>query len=158
MITWSNPNALLPDQPISWILRTLRSYLIIAVSAIALAFGLISLGAGGLYLYQHLAPVSPSLSQPPGQVEGTGTSAGELDRSQHSSTVSPSVSKPPIGVGTIDREGLGTMVILIVMIILFGAATYFTGRYGKAGYTAYATGFVVVCITLAFLKEFGIFG
>ena len=34
----------------------------------------------------------------------------------------------PIGVGTIDRiEGGGTMVVLIAMVILFAAATYFTG-------------------------------
>jgi hypothetical protein len=67
----------------------------------------------------------------------------------------------PVGVGTIDRieGGGGTMVILIAMIILFGAATYFTGRlYGRAGYIACAVGFAVVCITLAFLGGLGIFG
>ena len=37
----------------------------------------------------------------------------------------------PIGTGSIDRvEGSGaSMVILIAMIILFGGAAYFTGRY-----------------------------
>jgi hypothetical protein len=67
----------------------------------------------------------------------------------------------PVGVGTIDRieGGSGTMVVLIAMIILFGAATYFTGRlYGKAGYITCGIGFAVVCITLAFLGGLGLFG
>ena len=67
----------------------------------------------------------------------------------------------PIGVGTIDRiEGSGgTMVVLIAMIILFGAATYFTGRlYGQVGYIACGIGFVVVCVTLAFVGGLGLFG
>ncbi|MGH6794976.1 MAG: hypothetical protein ACREDH_07210 [Methylocella sp.] len=67
----------------------------------------------------------------------------------------------PIGVGTIDRieGGGGTMVVLIAMIILFGAATYFTGRlYGKAGYITCGVGFVVVCVTLAFLGGLGLLG
>jgi|GEM_PF-656430 hypothetical protein len=67
----------------------------------------------------------------------------------------------PIGVGTIDRiEGSGgTMVVLIAMIILFGAATYFTGSlYGRAGYIACGVGFVVVCFTLAVLGGLGLFG
>jgi hypothetical protein len=36
----------------------------------------------------------------------------------------------PIGTGSIDRiEGsTSSMVILVAMIILFGGATYFTGR------------------------------
>jgi len=51
------------------------------------------------------------------------------------------------------------MVILIAMIILFGAATYFTGRlYGKAGYITCGVGFAVVVITLAFLGGVGVFG
>lgn len=37
MVKWSKPNALLPDQPIGWVLKTLLSYLIIAGSAIAFA-------------------------------------------------------------------------------------------------------------------------
>ena len=41
----------------------------------------------------------------------------------------------PVGVGTIDRVegGAGTMVVLIAMLILFGAATYFTtcGFFGS---------------------------
>ena len=60
----------------------------------------------------------------------------------------------PVGVGTIDRieGGSGTMVVLIAMIILFGAATYFTGRlYGNVGYIACAIGFVVVVATLGFV-------
>ena len=67
----------------------------------------------------------------------------------------------PVGVGTIDRieGGSGTMVVLIAMIILLGAATYFTGRlYGRAGYIACGVGFAVVCITLAFLGGLGVFG
>ena len=61
----------------------------------------------------------------------------------------------------IDRVegGSGTMVVMIAMIILFGAATYFTGRlYGKAGYITCGIGFLVVCITLAFLGGMGIIG
>jgi hypothetical protein len=67
----------------------------------------------------------------------------------------------PIGVGSIDRVegGGGTMVVLIAMLLLFGAATYFTGSlYGRAGYIACAAGFVVVCITLAFMGGLGVFG
>ncbi|HEX3496823.1 MAG TPA: hypothetical protein VHT02_06570 [Methylocella sp.] len=67
----------------------------------------------------------------------------------------------PVGVGTIDRieGGSGTMVVLIAMIILFGAATYFTGRlYGKAGYITCGVGFLVVCVTLAFLGGLGLLG
>ncbi len=67
----------------------------------------------------------------------------------------------PIGTGTIDRiEGSGgTMVVLIAMIILFAAATYFTGRlYGQAGYITCGVGFVVVVITLAFVGGLGLFG
>ncbi|HEX3496822.1 MAG TPA: hypothetical protein VHT02_06565 [Methylocella sp.] len=67
----------------------------------------------------------------------------------------------PIGTGMIDRVegGSGTMVVLIAMVILFGAATYFTGRlYGKAGYITCGIGFVLVCVTLAFLGGMGIIG
>ena len=54
-------------------------------------------------------------------------------------------------------EGGGSaFVILTALIILFGAATYFTGRlYGQAGYIACGVGFVVVCATLAFLGGLG---
>jgi hypothetical protein len=47
-------------------------------------------------------------------------------------------------------EGSGaSLVILIAMVILFGAAAYFTGRlYGTAGMIAVAAGFVVVAIGL----------
>ncbi len=57
----------------------------------------------------------------------------------------------PIGTGQIDRvEGSGaSMVILIAMVLLFGAAAYFTGRlYGKAGMIAVIAGFVVVFVGL----------
>ena len=51
------------------------------------------------------------------------------------------------------------MVVLIAMVILFAGATYFTGRlYGKVGYIACAAGFVLTCITLAFVGGLGIFG
>jgi hypothetical protein len=65
----------------------------------------------------------------------------------------------PIGTGTIDRieGGGGTLVVLVAMVILFAAATYFTGRlYGTAGYVACGVGFLVVCITLAFVGGLGI--
>jgi hypothetical protein len=63
-----------------------------------------------------------------------------------------------IGTGQIDRvEGAGgTMVVFIAMCILFGAATYFTGRlYGKVGYITCAAGFVLAVLTLAFLGGIG---
>lgn len=56
-----------------------------------------------------------------------------------------------IGTGQIDRvEGSGaSMVILIAMLILFGAAAYFTGRlYGKVGMYTCIAGFAVVAFTL----------
>ncbi len=56
-----------------------------------------------------------------------------------------------IGTGQIDRvEGTGaSLVILIAMIILFGAAAYFTGRlYGKVGMYTVIAGFAVVAFTL----------
>jgi len=57
------------------------------------------------------------------------------------------------------ESGGSAIVILIALIILFGAATYFTGRlYGQAGYITCGIGFVVVCATLAFLGGLGLFG
>jgi hypothetical protein len=56
-----------------------------------------------------------------------------------------------IGTGQIDRvEGAGgSVVILIAMLILFGAATYFTGRlYGKVGLYTCVAGFAIVAFTL----------
>jgi len=56
-----------------------------------------------------------------------------------------------IGTGQIDRvEGTGgSMVVLLAMIILFGAAAYFTGRlYGKVGMYSVIAGFAVVVFTL----------
>ncbi len=50
MLTWSKPNAILPDRPMSWILRSLGSYALTAASGMALAFALIVLVAAGLYL------------------------------------------------------------------------------------------------------------
>jgi hypothetical protein len=59
-----------------------------------------------------------------------------------------------VGVGTIDRvnAGGGGVVVLLAMCILFGAATYFTGRlYGQIGYIACGIGFLVVVVTLGFV-------
>jgi hypothetical protein len=64
----------------------------------------------------------------------------------------------PMGTGQIDRiEGSGaSLVILIAMVILFAAATYFTGSlYGKAGYLAGAA-FVIILVGL--MVGEGIFG
>ena len=66
-----------------------------------------------------------------------------------------------IGPGQIDRiEGVGgTMVVLVAMLILFGAATYFTGRlYGKAGYIAGAFGCVIIVVGLLALEGLSVFG
>ncbi|HUB64546.1 MAG TPA: hypothetical protein VL996_08910 [Methylocella sp.] len=55
------------------------------------------------------------------------------------------------GTGAINAtEGSGaSLVILLAMIILFGAAAYFTGRlYGKTGMIAVAAGFFVVLVGL----------
>jgi hypothetical protein len=41
------------------------------------------------------------------------------------------------------------MVVLLAMVILFGAAAYFTGRlYGQTGLLTCAAGFVAVVFTL----------
>ena len=56
-----------------------------------------------------------------------------------------------IGTGQIDRvEGNGgSLVVLVAMVILFGAAAYFTGRlYGNTGLYTCLAGFVVVVFTL----------
>ena len=56
-----------------------------------------------------------------------------------------------IGTKQIDRvEGTGgSLVVLIAMLILFGAAAYFTGRlYGKVGMYTCIAGFAVVAFTL----------
>jgi hypothetical protein len=56
-----------------------------------------------------------------------------------------------VGTGQIDRvEGTGgSLVVLVAMIILFGAAAYFTGRlYGKVGMYTTAAGFAVVVFAL----------
>src|SRR5580704_13424220 len=124
MLTWSKPNAIIPDKPLRWILTTLRFYAIVAMVGVVLAFAVISI----------LAAWSAGLRR--------------IDIAR------------PIEIGQMDRieGGVGTMVILIAMIILFGAATYFTGRfYGKAGYITWGVGFAVVCITLAFLGALGVF-
>ena len=56
-----------------------------------------------------------------------------------------------VGTGQIDRvEGTGgSLIVLIAMIILFGAAAYFTGRlYGKVGRYTIIAGFAVVAFAL----------
>jgi hypothetical protein len=116
MLTWSKPNAIVPDEPLRWILATLRFYAIVAGVGITLAFAVISIRALVLGVLHD---------------------------------------KGIVGTGTIDRikggGGIGgdTMVVLIAMIILFAAATYFTRElHGKAGYIAYGVGFVVVPVVL----------
>ena len=54
-------------------------------------------------------------------------------------------------------EGSGTsMVILIALLILFGAAAYFTGRlYGTTGMIVVAAGFVVTVFVLYTLGGIG---
>ncbi len=55
------------------------------------------------------------------------------------------------GTGALNAtEGSGaSMVILIALIILFGAAAYFTGRlYGTAGMIAVVGGFIAVVAAL----------
>ena len=56
-----------------------------------------------------------------------------------------------VGTGQIDRvEGTGgSLVVLIAMLILFGAAAYFTGRlYGRTGMYTIIAGFAVVVFAL----------
>lgn len=56
-----------------------------------------------------------------------------------------------IGTGQIDRiEGSGaSMAILIAMIILFGAASYFTGHfYSEGGGKVAVAGIVVIVVGL----------
>jgi hypothetical protein len=48
------------------------------------------------------------------------------------------------------------LVILIAMIILFGAAAYFTGRlHGKTGMIAVVAGFIVVLVGFLTLGGLG---
>lgn len=57
----------------------------------------------------------------------------------------------PEGTSAIgSTEGSGaSLVILFALLILFGAAAYFTGRlYGTTGMVAVAAGFVVVVAAL----------
>lgn len=52
------------------------------------------------------------------------------------------------GINAAEGSG-GSMVILIALLILFGAAAYFTGRlYGQAGMIAVIGGFVLTVIAL----------
>jgi hypothetical protein len=60
----------------------------------------------------------------------------------------------PAAQGSIDVvEGSGaSMVILIALIIVAGAAAYFTGRlYGRMGMIAVVAGFTVIITGLFFL-------
>ncbi|MGO9237464.1 MAG: hypothetical protein ACLP4V_26535 [Methylocella sp.] len=57
----------------------------------------------------------------------------------------------PAAQGTIDTlEGTGpSMAIVIAMVIVFGAAAFFTGRlYGRNGMVAVIAGFFVVLTAL----------
>jgi hypothetical protein len=114
MLTWSRPNAIVPDEPLPWILTSLRFYAIVASVGIALAFAVISI----LAVLHHKGVMQP------------------------------------IGTGQIDRieGGGGTMVVLIALILLFAAATYFTGRsYGQEGYSIYSAMFVIIFAGLLML-------
>jgi hypothetical protein len=54
LLTWSKSNAILPDQPIGWVLTTLRSYLIFAASGVVFAFFLISFVSAFLFINHYL--------------------------------------------------------------------------------------------------------
>jgi hypothetical protein len=151
MLTWSKPNAIVPDKPLRWILTTLRFYAIVAIVGMALAFmGISILALASRVLHHNVNPIETVNNN---RIEG--------DTSQPHVLPDKGVNVPSVRPGTRDRikGGGATMLVLIVMIVLFGVATYFTGRlYGQAGYIACCAGFVVVCVTLAFLNGFGLFG
>jgi hypothetical protein len=112
MLNWSKPNAIVPDEPLRWILAALRFYAIAASVGIALAVAVISILAFAPAVLQLINIVDPN----------------------------------------------GTGVVLVALIILFGAATYFTGRlYVKVEYIAYGVGFVIVPVVL-FVLWLSLFG
>jgi hypothetical protein len=54
MLTWSKPNSIVPDEPLRWILTTLRFYTIIATVGIASAFAVISILSFARWELQHI--------------------------------------------------------------------------------------------------------
>jgi hypothetical protein len=148
MLTWSNPNAIVPDKPLRWILTTLRFYAIVASVGIAIAFVGISILALTSRVLHHNVSIGISDNN---RIEG-------FDTSQPYVLPHKDVDVPPMRTGARDRiEGGGaTMVVFIAMIILFGAATFFLGRqYGQAGYIACGVGFVVLCVGLEYFGGLG---
>jgi hypothetical protein len=148
MLMWSKPDAIVPDEPLRWILATLRFYAIVASVGFALAFAVIFILAG-----------APGVVHEKGIVPPVGT--GQTNRIGDSGAPGALHEKgivPPVGTGQIDRieRGNGTMVVWIAMIILFIAATYFTGRsYGTAGLTTGGIACVIILIALWALSGFG---
>jgi hypothetical protein len=65
------------------------------------------------------------------------------------SVIGPIASRNPPIQDRIEGGG-GTMVVLIAMIILFAAATYFAGRYGEEGQAGMVT-IIVVLVLVAFM-------
>jgi hypothetical protein len=51
MLTWSKPNAIVPDKPLRWILATLGFYGTVASIGIVLAFAVISIPAFVHWVY-----------------------------------------------------------------------------------------------------------
>jgi hypothetical protein len=59
------------------------------------------------------------------------------------------IVQPPVSRIGVTEGSTESIVILIALIIVFGAAGYFTGRlYGRNGIIACVAGFVVVVIGL----------
>jgi hypothetical protein len=64
------------------------------------------------------------------------------------SVIGPIASRnPPI------QDRIGSLVVLVAMILLFAAATYFTGRYGEEGQARQAgmVTIIVVLVLIAFM-------
>lgn len=59
MLTWSKPNAIVPDEPLRWILATLRIYAIVASVGSAVAVTVISILAFLSAVLHHKAIVPP---------------------------------------------------------------------------------------------------
>ncbi|MBO0734625.1 MAG: hypothetical protein J2P49_09990 [Methylocapsa sp.] len=56
----------------------------------------------------------------------------------------------------VTESGGGSLVVLIALVVLFGAAAYFTGRlYGTTGMAVCAVGFVVAVGVLYMLGGIG---
>jgi hypothetical protein len=152
MLTWSNPNAIVPDKPLRWILTTLRFYAIVVGMGIALAFvGISILALASRVLHHNVNPIETSENN---RIDGS-------NNSHPQALPHKGVDVPPMRTGVIDRiEGNGgTVMVLIAMIILFAAATYFLGSlYGRAGYIACGVGFLVIYVGLEYFGGIGLFG